>query len=63
VVKIVSSLSDPQTKKRETAALIEAMTELKIGRSFIITRDEEENIQTESGLIEVVPVWKWLLES
>lgn len=63
IVQVCQSLSDPQTKKRETAALIEAMTELKIDRSFIVTRDEEENIQTESGLIEVVPVWKWLLES
>lgn len=63
IVQVCQSLSDPQTKKRETVALIEAMTELKIDRSFIITRDEEENIQTESGLIKVIPAWKWLLES
>jgi predicted AAA+ superfamily ATPase len=49
------------SKKRETSALIEAMNELNISRSYIVTREKEEEIQTDSGLIEVVPAWKWLL--
>lgn len=27
----------------------------------IITMDEKETIQTDSGVIHVVPVWEWML--
>ena len=29
---------------------------------FVITMDEEETIMYEGVVIEVLPVWKWLLE-
>jgi len=61
-VQVCQSMNDPQTKKREIASLIEAMSELKIDRSFIVTRDEEERIETEHGLIEIIPAWKFLIK-
>lgn len=61
-VQVCQSMNDPQTKKREIASLIEAMSELKIDRSFIVTRDEEERIETEYGLIEIIPAWKFLIK-
>jgi predicted AAA+ superfamily ATPase len=37
------------------------MAELKLDAGTIVTRGEEEQIQIESGTIDVVPVWRFLL--
>jgi len=61
LVQVCESLAEPQTRKREAAALSEAMAELGLKTGTIVTRNEEERIETESGTIEVVPVWRYLL--
>jgi predicted AAA+ superfamily ATPase len=61
LVQVCESMADPQTRKRETAALAEAMAELKQAQGVIVTRGEEEQIQVESGKIDVVPAWRFLL--
>ena len=61
LVQVCESLADSQTRKRETTALAEAMAELKLAAGTIVTRGEEEQIQIESGTIDVVPVWRFLL--
>jgi predicted AAA+ superfamily ATPase len=43
------------------AALSEAMTEQKLKSGAIVTRNEEERIDTGGGTIEVVPIWRFLL--
>lgn len=50
-----------QTKKREAAALEEAMAELSLNEGVIVTRSEEESLGTPSGTIQVVPAWRFLL--
>jgi len=37
------------------------MTELKLSHGIIVTRNEEEQIQVDSGKIDVVPAWRFLL--
>ena len=54
---------DPATRRRETVALNEAMAEVGVTDGTIVTRDEQELIETPSGSIEVVPVWRFLLDS
>jgi len=61
LVQVCESMADPQTRKRETTALAEAMAELKLAQGAIVTRGEEEQIQVESGKIDVVPAWRFLL--
>jgi uncharacterized protein len=61
LVQVCESMADPQTRKRETTALAEAMAELKLAAGTIVTRGEEEHIQLESGTIDVVPAWRFLL--
>lgn len=61
LVQVCESMADPQTKKREVAALSEAMIALKITEGTIVTRGEEEQIQVESGKISVVAAWRFLL--
>lgn len=62
LIQAAETLTEPNTRKRETAALLEAMTEQKVTLSYIITRQEEESIQTNEGTIHVLPAWRFLLE-
>ena len=55
LVQVCESMADNQTRKRETTALAEAMTELKLSQGTIVTRNEEEQILVDSGKIDVVP--------
>jgi hypothetical protein len=61
LVQVCESMADPQTRKREIAALAEAMAELKLTAGTIVTRSEEEKLDGEFGTIDVVPVWRFLL--
>lgn len=60
LVQVCETLVDPQTRKREIAALDEAMDELKTNTGFV-TRNEEETIHGKAGSIQVVPAWRFLL--
>jgi len=61
LVQVCETLANPQTRKREIAALGEAMTELGLSTGIIVTRGEEQRITGEWGEIEVVPAWRFLL--
>jgi predicted AAA+ superfamily ATPase len=52
-----------ETRERELTALREAQAEQSGCRAVVVTRDEEVMIDAPHGRIEVLPVWKWLLES
>jgi hypothetical protein len=62
LVQVCESLADPATRKRELAALHEAMTEMAAPQATIVTRNDDEIIEHAAGSITVVPVWKWLLQ-
>jgi predicted AAA+ superfamily ATPase len=51
-----------ETRERELAALREAQAEQPGCRAVVVTRDEESVVESPHGDIEVVPVWKWLLQ-
>ncbi len=61
LVQVCESMAEPQTRKREVTALGEAMVELGLKTGTIVTRNEEEEIKVDGGKIEVVPVWRFLL--
>ncbi len=63
LVQVCESLVEPLCRKRETAALAEAMAELGLTTATIVTRNEEEQIDVESGKIRAVPAWRFLLET
>lgn len=62
LVQVCESLADPQTRKRETAALSEAMADLGLNIGTIVTRNEDERIRARTGTIDVVPAWRFLLD-
>ena len=51
-----------ETRARERAALREAQSEQPDCRAVVVTRDEETIADSPHGAIEVIPVWKWLLQ-
>ncbi|MCZ7556584.1 MAG: ATP-binding protein [Bacteroidia bacterium] len=61
LVQVCESLAAQQARKREITALAEAMKELKLSHGTIVTRNEEERIQVDSGTIDVLPAWRFLL--
>ena len=68
LIQVCESLADPRTKQREVTALRDAMGELNLGTSVLVTRDgpagpgEEERIAVDTGAIEVAAAWRFLLD-
>lgn len=62
LVQVCESIAGPQTRKRELGALSEAMAELKVRTSTIVTRNEDESIEIDAGTVRAVPAWRFLLD-
>ena len=57
----ISNLSE--TREREVGALMALPKVLPCEKRLILTNDEQEIIHDSYGTIEVIPVWKWLLNN
>jgi uncharacterized protein len=62
LIQACESLAEPQTRKREIAALSEAMAELGLKTGTIVTRNDDERIKTDAGTIDLIPAWRFLLD-
>ena len=60
-IQVSYSLHDYGTRERETGALVKMNKSFNLHRMMIITMDEEETINIDNTVIDVLPVWKWLL--
>lgn len=54
IINVVFSIKDDQTRQRELAGLVEAMVEFDLPESFLITMNENREIETEAGVVNVV---------
>lgn len=61
-VQVAYSLKEHATRKREIAALLKMAAVMKIDKLLIITNDEEEVVMENGKEINVIPIWKWLLD-
>ncbi len=61
-IQVTVSLNDENTKKREVRGLLEALETHKLNEGIILTENEEFTIEENDRLINVLPIWKWLLE-
>ncbi len=52
-----------RNREREIKGAIEACKYLNLDRCKIITFDYEDKLEVDEIKIEVIPIWKWLLES
>lgn len=62
-IQVSYSLLEDETRKRETEALSKLQGHLSCRRRLILTYDDENSISDKHGAIEVLPTWKWLLDS
>ncbi|MCB2219425.1 MAG: ATP-binding protein [Bacteroidetes bacterium] len=62
LTQVAYSLTNNNTKTRELQSLKKAAEALNIGKLQIITKSEEEQIELDDKKVDVIPVWKWLLE-
>ena len=58
--QVCETLENNATKARETIALKQAMDELNIKKSIIITRNEATDIVEDKKNIKVISFWKWI---
>lgn len=61
LIQVSEDIEDEDTLNREIRALMEGMSEYGIKRSFLITENTEQKIETEAGIINVLPAFKYLL--
>ena len=62
LVQVCERLGEGETRQRELRALRSAMREQGLARGLVVTREEEEALEGEEGRVDVVPVWRFLLE-
>ena len=37
------------------------MKYFKLNKAYLVTAQKEEKIEVDEGIIEIIPMWKWLL--
>lgn len=62
-IQVCYSIHDMETIKREMTALAKLPKAVECERRTIFTFDEETSFQDNFGTVEVIPVWKWLLDN
>ncbi len=62
LVQVCASLADPRVKQSEVRSLSKAMVELAVAEGTIVTWRTHETIPVGFGTIQVVPVWRFLLD-
>ncbi|MBM74154.1 MAG: hypothetical protein CMK59_02030 [Proteobacteria bacterium] len=62
LIHICSSFKGRGKKKRLITFLKDVMLKHSIEKCVVVTQEEEENIQTEVGTIQIVSAWRFLLD-
>lgn len=63
LIQVAYSLSDLRTKQREIKAFVECAKEIPNTKNTILTYNQEDKITIDKLEIEVIPLWKWLINS
>jgi len=61
VIQVTDNLNAGD-RERELFGLLAAMEKFKLKNGLILTKDQEDVIKNGKLIINVIPVWKWLLE-
>lgn len=62
LIQVCYDISDPDVLQRETKALFEASLELNVSKLIMLTWNEKRDIEKDGLIINVVPLWQWLIE-
>ncbi len=61
LIQVAWDMADAKTKQREIDSLLDAMDELNITTAKLLTYDTSDTITVQKKIIEVQPVYQWLL--
>jgi len=61
IVQVSYSLEDIETEKRELKSIEKSLKELAVQKIIMVTYDTEKTLHIKEYLVQVIPVWKWLL--
>ena len=61
MIQVSYSIANAETKDREVSSLLKVAKHLNAKRLLIITYNEEQTIEVNNNIVEVIPLWKWLL--
>lgn len=61
-IQVCYSMKDPITREREINALYKLSGHIQCKKLMIITYDEQDVIRDKDIEIELIPIWKWLLD-
>lgn len=62
LIQVCYDLTSPEVEQREIKALLEARDELKVKKLTVLTWDEKRDIKKDGSVIQLKPLWEWLLE-
>ena len=60
-IQVCWSMYDDKTKQREINGLLDAMSAYQLKEGIILTEDESDRIVIDDKIINIMPVWLWLL--
>ncbi len=61
-IQVAWSLEHLHTRDREIKGLLKTCAYAKVTRGLILTLEESEKLEVSGIQIDVIPVWKWLLQ-
>lgn len=62
LVQVCYEAVSSDVEQREIKALLEASDELKVKKMTVLTWDEKREIKKDGGVVQLKPLWEWLLE-
>ena len=63
LLQVSWEMNDDKTRQREIKAINQAMSETGLKTARVVTKNNSEIIETDDKTIEVIPSWKFFLES
>jgi len=62
LVQVSLNMQNEMTREREVRGLLAGMRRFELGEGLILTREEEQILKIDGKKIQVLPIWKWLLD-
>lgn len=62
-IQVSYDMANPETRQREINALTKLHAYRPLTRALLISYHEEETLTASELVIEIIPIWKWLLNS
>jgi len=62
LINVAYDISEASTYRREISGLTEAMKQLNVTESAIVTLEAEKEVEIDGLIIKIIPLWKWLVK-